>query len=63
MSRNDDVEVTVTVLRETDSALLVRDGLSEEWLPKSQIRDRTKLKGDAEELTIPEWLALQKGLI
>jgi len=47
-----------TILRETDLALLlIIDGL-ELWLPKSQIE-----MADEETVSIPKWLALEKGLV
>lgn len=49
---------------ETDDAILVTDWDSKEiWLPKSQIDydDMNYKKGDEIEITIPEWLAKDKG--
>jgi len=43
---------------ETDNAYLVFDGTKEAWLPKSV----TENNNDGT-FTIPEWLALKKGLI
>jgi hypothetical protein len=60
-----DVEIDVVVKRSTDRAILVNFGVPQEvWIPKSQINDFT---GDeVEEATsifIPEWLAIEKGMV
>ena len=50
---------------ETDKAILISDNGDEEhavWLPKSQI----EIEGDQDDIltvTLPEWLAMEKGLI
>jgi hypothetical protein len=57
---------TCEVKHETDAAYLLNDGLQDIWIPKSQIEDEeTSLKDGVEYLDfcIPEWLALQKGMI
>ena len=62
------VVVEVTIVRHTDRALLVKQGTSEVWLPKSQILEPgadwvDKLKpGEETELEIPAWLAGEKEL-
>ena len=65
MGNRRDVEIEVVVKRSTDRAILVNFGVKEEvWIPKSQINDYT---GDeVEEATsifIPEWLAIEKGMV
>lgn len=65
MAKNHDiVEVEVDVLHETEKAYLVTQGETfssgepiNEWLPKSQCQ------WDGETMQLPEWLALEKGLI
>jgi hypothetical protein len=59
----------VAVVRETEKALLVQldpqeYGGREEWIAKSQILERSDVKGgiDTGTLVITEWLAGQKGL-
>lgn len=42
--------------------VLIDDGDMEVWLPESQIEDE-HVDGDLVVFTIPEWLALDKGLI
>jgi hypothetical protein len=47
-----------TLKHETDNAFLVSDGEKDYWLPKSMTennRDGT--------FTIPEWLAIEKGIV
>lgn len=65
--RSDLIDLTVILRRETDKAY----GIASEdkageiiWLPKSQcqIDDHNPATGRAE-LTCPEWLAKEKGLI
>lgn len=59
------VEVEGAVLRqETDDALLVEVDGEDVWLPKSQVLDRSGLReaGDVGCVTIPRWLARDRGL-
>lgn len=61
------VEVAVEIVADTDLALLVSDGDRQAWLPKSQLIDYEDsgliYEGKAVTLTMPEWLAKDKGLI
>ena len=41
-------------------AFLIFDGDDEHWIPKSQVDSFSKQDGT---ITIPEWLAIDKGLI
>lgn len=55
----------VEAKRETDKALLcVFEGGREEWIPKSQIDDESKVRaeGDLGTLVVTKWIAEQKGL-
>lgn len=65
--RSDNVEVEVTLVRETASAILVRGNGVEAWLPMSLCFgfDLTNLGIDAEPQTfeVPEFLAIEKGLV
>lgn len=67
MPRNDSVTVSVEFLYHKGLAILVADGDSEIWIPISQIEEReewdTMERHAAIEITIPEWLAEEKGLI
>lgn len=61
---NNEIEIAVEVRGETEKALRVYDGKREVWIPKSQISDQSEdAKGKIESIFIPEWLALEKGLI
>jgi hypothetical protein len=57
--RSDIVDIAGELRRETDRAFLIFDGTKEVWLPKSLVEH------DAQDGTfaMPEWLALDKGLI
>jgi hypothetical protein len=57
------VEVTGVIRRETDAAILFDDGTEQVWIPKSQIDTTEELGGGLAEITIPEWLAIKKGLV
>jgi hypothetical protein len=71
MSRNDMINVKVTLHAETAMAILVSDDGEEDtaiWLPKSQIDyaaryTDTVIEGGVITITLPEWLAMDKGLI
>lgn len=61
---SNDVEIAVEIRLETDRAFLVFDGKTEAWIPKSQVSDQSESDdGTIETIFIPEWLALEKGLI
>ena len=60
------VEVTVQLHAESEKAVRVsNDGESKSavWIPKSQIEAQQDLGNGVIELSLPEWLALDKGLI
>lgn len=57
------VEITVDVIAYTDKALLIFDGKTDCWIPRSQIIDYVGDKDDPETIFISEWLANEKGLI
>jgi mannose-6-phosphate isomerase-like protein (cupin superfamily) len=57
--RSDLVDIGVELKHETDRAWLVFDGAKEVWVPKSQ----AELSEDQKTLTMPEWLAMDKGFI
>lgn len=59
------IDIEVEIRAETDKAVQVFDGELTVWLPLSQIeieRPRAGHKGPTI-VTLPEWLALDKGLI
>lgn len=51
-------DVAAEIKRETEKALLLSDGATEAWVPKSQVEDNRDGT-----FTMPEWLAKDKGLI
>lgn len=57
------IEIFCTVEHETDGSYLVDDGTDLHWIPKSQISEEEEDGKGNVTLTIPEWLALEKGLI
>lgn len=62
--RSNIIDLTVHLHHETDRAYLVSDTADPKdavWVPKSQAEIAPD--GDTQCLTIPEWLALEKGLI
>lgn len=64
MTRSNIIDVTVQLHHETDKAVLVSetgDKKDAVWLPKSQVE--IEAEGGAHTVTLPEWLALDKGLI
>ena len=63
MHEDDSVELDVTVRYETPKAYLIYDGKVEVWVSKSQIEDSVIKGGKIVQITVPEWLAKDKGLI
>jgi hypothetical protein len=66
MARNDPVEISCHVVHQTDVAVLINDGTGEHWIPKKLISDPHEddiVTGSDTEIFIPEWLAMEKGLI
>jgi hypothetical protein len=65
MARSDIVDVQVVFLGETDNAFRVED--DEEhilWLPKSHVETTDDLvSGSVITVSMPEWLAEEKGLV
>lgn len=55
------VDIAVMLKHETKSAYLVNDGTQDVWLPKSQC-EFAQLGNDGV-VTLPLWLAKEKGLI
>lgn len=59
------IDLTMQMHHQTADAVLVSDdGNSKKavWLPKSQVEIEI-VRGDIVEVTMPEWLAEEKGLI
>lgn len=63
--KSDVIEIDVEVTARTEKAALVHTGNKEEavWLPLSQIEIVPTGIGGIETVILPEWLALEKGLI
>jgi hypothetical protein len=58
----------VSFVTETGMAVLVDHDGDEYWIPKSMIDEDSEIyaghsSGDEGELIIPEWLAMEKGMI
>lgn len=56
---NDLVDITGEVRSETERAWRFFDGTKTEWVPKSQC----EWDADNKTMTMPEWLAMEKGFI
>lgn len=63
--KSDIIEITVHLLHETDRAVLVTDSTPENgvWLPLSQIEIMPADTGRLHVVTLPEWLAMERGLV
>ena len=61
--RSDVIDLTGTLVRETDKAILFDNGTAETWLAKSQIEYNPDDLYSIGDVTLPEWLAKEKGLI
>jgi hypothetical protein len=59
MARSDLVDISGEIVGETELAWRFFDGTITVWLPKSQC----EWDENNGEMTMPEWLALEKGLI
>ena len=57
------IEIACQLVRETKAAWLVNDGTQEVWLPKSQCEWEPEGYKDVGIMQVPEWLAIDKGLI
>lgn len=66
-SKQGNVEIDVDIKNETEHAILASDGDITAWIPKSQLIDfdwdDDYITGKSMTITIPEWLAKDKGLI
>lgn len=56
--RSDLVDISGEIRAQTDKAIQFYDGSTTVWLPRSQIEIN-----DDDTVTMPEWLAMDKGLI
>ena len=53
------IEIAGEVRGETDNAVRFHDGAVTVWLPRSQV----EWNADARVMILPEWLAIEKGLL
>jgi hypothetical protein len=56
------IELFGTTMKETDLAVLIDFGDQELWLPKSQL-DEYPDEDDEGTVILPEWLAINEGLV
>jgi hypothetical protein len=65
VSKSDLVDIDVAVEHRTEKAVLVHTGdkYKAVWVPLSQVEIEETGIGGIFTLTIPEWLALERGLI
>lgn len=66
MSKPSLCDITTKFMRETEKAICVSDDGTEKnavWLPRSQIEINDWKPNGIMEITMPEWLAKDKGLI
>jgi hypothetical protein len=63
--RSNIIDIDVEVTSRTEKAVLVHTGDKggAVWLPLSQIEIQNSGFAGVETITLPEWLALEKGLI
>lgn len=55
---SDLVDIALDLKAETEKAFQVSDGVTTVWLPKSQVE-----RNSDGTFTMPEWIAMQRGLI
>lgn len=58
------VDIEVLIAHETERAVMIKEAEDSEpiWLPKSQVEIHGDV-GDTGTITLPEWLAEERGLI
>ena len=57
------IEVDCDLKYETDKAYLIVKGDQEYWLPKSQVETDCTVPQNGGTIYVPEWLAIEKGLV
>lgn len=62
---NEPVVIEAELTAHTDMAWMIDDGDDAVWIPRSQCQcdSENPEHGETYEFTLPEWLALEKGLI
>ena len=65
--KSDVVDVEMYLIAQTERAILVNEDENNSgqgvWLPKSKVEFDDVTPGTVTTVTLPEWLALEKGLI
>ena len=58
-------ELFVEIKQKTDAAIRVNDGSPDDtWLPLSQIESHDEIEvGKTIEISVPEWLSIEKGFV
>lgn len=58
-------ELACRILHETDNAIQINDGTSDEnlWIPLSQVEEIHRDKNGYGSIVMSEWIAKQKGLL
>lgn len=66
MARNDDVELTLHMHHETDDAYLLSDTGDDDdgvWVPKALVTKIEPVRNDLYNVTMLEWVAIDKEFI
>ncbi len=58
MKKHDIIEIEAEKLHETERAILISDGKTKAWISKDHIQNN-----EDGTFSMPEWIALDKGLI
>jgi len=64
--RDEDVDIDVRIVHETEFAILVNDGDTEDWIAKSLVKNfdwDPDYIGKDVTITIPERVAIKKGFV
>ncbi len=57
------IDICVTLKHDKVLAILVNDGTKDVWLPKSIIEYEKDRGKETYTVTLPHWLAIEKGLV
>lgn len=64
MANNTPVELELELIHTTEDAYLFSDGDTEEWIPRALVQSMEETdEEDTYLVTLPEWLALDRGFI
>jgi hypothetical protein len=65
MKNRESIKISGEIFAETEKAILFFDGGDADWIPRSQIIEIEESNHFPEvvTITIPEWLAIEKGFI